>query len=301
MNKNLENVSCNLCGEENYRVLFKRGDLSEEDPQYFAKITTDHYSSFGCVVRCGNCGLVYLNPRFSKETIESAYAQLEDSDYMDQRECRGTNARLALETIKKFKRGGKLLDIGAATGYLLNASRVAFESFGVEPSKWACDFIGNYIKVKTHEGTFETADFPSDEFDVVSMVDVLEHFHDPKINLIKAAGIMKKGGLLYIVTPDIDSLSAKIMGRYWWGLRPAHLYYFSGKTLERMLREIGFEVVLRRSYGRMFSMAYWLSRLNGYPSIIYKSMKWLISTANISDKVIYINTRDSMEICAIKK
>ena len=64
------------------------------------------------------------------------------------------------------------------------------------------------------------------------------------------------------------------------------------------ITEAGFEVRLEKSYGRMFSWGYWLSRLRNYPRPVYKAIEAVIEGLDIKDKLLYLDTRDSMEICA---
>ncbi len=50
----------------------------------------------------------------------------------------------------------------------------------------------------------------------------------------------------------------------------------------------------------MFTYGYWLSRLRGYPGPLHAVVRVAIAGLGLEDKVVYINTRDSMEICAVK-
>ena len=172
---------------------------------------------------------------------------------------------------------------------------------GLEPSVWACEEARRRFGLECYPESFEAA--PSIKgkfFDVVVMSDVIEHLLDPKDALASCRSFLKTGGILYLVTPDIGSLSAKLMRGYWWGLRPAHIYYFSRATMTQMLRDNGFEVLMIKSFGRIFSYAYWLSRLRHYPKLISGPLSGAIRFLGLQNKLVYIDTRDSMEICARK-
>ena len=192
-------------------------------------------------------------------------------------------------------------DIGSSVGFLLNAARSHFEAFGVEPSRWAVSRGKELFNLGIAQGAIEEFSFDGESFDVIAMVDVVEHLDNPRESLKKAYELMRPGGMLYLVTPDFGSLSSKIMGRFWWGLRPAHLYYFTRKTMRRMLDALGFDVVEMKSYGRIFTLHYWLSRIKNYPRIYSKLIKCVIDTLNVRNKMVYINTRDSMEVVAQKR
>lgn len=291
---------CNLCGHQDIRTLrLESGDHRLDTGD--VRMTTDVYAPFGRIVQCNRCGLVYIDPRLPDDTVTGAYSRLEDLDYMDQQDCRSMNAHLSLLTIKSFCPGGRLLDIGCSTGFFLNAARIDFNVLGVEPSEWASGFAKEKLNLDIKTGTLD--DLPQDmpPFDVVTLIDVLEHVTDPSSLMRKVADRVRPGGLLYLVTPDISSFSARLLGRYWWGFRPAHLYYFSPATLLKLLDQAGFQIVDMRSYGRIFTYGYWLSRIKFYPSFFFSTLRTLIRKLKIENKVVYINTRDSMEVCARKK
>lgn len=72
-------------------------------------------------------------------------------------------------------------------------------------------------------------------------------------------GLLAPGGVLLVATPDPSSRVAALAGAEWWGYLRAHAYLLPSRTLERLLRESGFEIAERRSLVRTFSAAYWFS------------------------------------------
>jgi SAM-dependent methyltransferase len=293
---------CRLCGSGNQRLLYKKKRYDGVRPELNVVITSDIYGSYEDIVLCGDCGFAYQDPAPGERDLKSAYSVLRDDRYFEEDDCRSMNAHLSLRTIRRHRSGGALLDVGSSTGIFLNAARISFDVHGVEPSVWAAGFARDSLNLKTViNDTFENSVLPEAGFDVVSLIDVIEHVADPRKTLQKACRLLKPGGLLYLVTPDIRSLSASLLGRYWWGLREAHLSYFSERTITRLLEDLGFSVVEKRSYGRIFSYAYWLSRIRKYPALFYNTADLLGKVLDIGNKVIYINTRDSIEVCAIKK
>jgi len=298
----LEDVSCNLCGERDGRVLFDRpyqlGSMSEAGT--FAA-TTDEFLSYGRVVSCRSCRLAYTDPRPTREALLRGYGECVDESYVEQGTARSINGHLSLNTLKRFAKEGRLLEVGASTGYFLNAARVDFDVVGLEPSAWAARIARERFKLDVREAAFEPGKLEAASFDCVAMIDVIEHVVDPLETLREAARVLKPGGLLYLVTPDIGSLSARLLGASWWGLRPAHIYYFDRRTMTAMLEKAGFEVALVKSFGRIFSWGYWASRMRNYPAPVYRSILTLISGLDIEDKLLYLDTRDSMEVCARRR
>lgn len=298
----METVSCNACGSENVRVLFHRPYREEilADGESLAA-TTDQFQGFGRIVRCVGCGLVFTNPRPREALLLKGYGECVDETYLDESSSRSINAHLSLRTIRRFKRSGRLLEVGASTGYFLNAARVDFEVEGLEPSAWASKIARDRFRLDVHPETLETARYEPESFDAVAMVDVIEHLADPKRAIERAARLLKPGGVLYLMTPSITSLSARLLGSYWWGLRPAHIYYFSPETIALLLESAGLEIKLTRSFGRIFTYGYWLSRLKHYPRAVSGAVALAVRALDIEDKLLYLDTRDSMEVCAVKR
>jgi hypothetical protein len=71
--------------------------------------------------------------------------------------------------------------------------------------------------------------------------------------------------------------------------------------MSALLGQCGFEVAQTRSFGRIFTYGYWLSRICNYPKAIYRLAAAGIHTLGIEQKFLYLDTRDSMEICAVRR
>lgn len=245
--------------------------------------------------------MVYRNPRESVEEIAAAYRTSEDPDALAEGECRSVNALLSLRVIRDHRPGGRLLEVGSSLGFFLNAAKPWFEGVGLEPSGWAARMARERFQVRVMEDSVRQGLFGTDSFDVIAAIDVLEHLPDPQAVLTTLASFLRPGGILYVVTPDISSFSARFLGRWWWGFRPAHLTYFSPDSLGRMMRQAGLQVSQCRSYGRVFSYGYWISRLKNYPPFIVRLGSAVLSVLGWSGKVLYLDTRDSMEVIAVKR
>ena len=81
---------------------------------------------------------------------------------------------------------------------------------------------------------------------MVHMGDVIEHVFDPVGFLKNASRTLRPGGILLVVTPDIDRFFARL-----FQLKPReHLVYFNGKSMAIALRRAGFKPVLMESQRR---------------------------------------------------
>jgi ubiquinone/menaquinone biosynthesis C-methylase UbiE len=109
-------------------------------------------------------------------------------------------------------------------------------------------------------------DLPDDEFDVITLWDVLEHTPNPRNVLDECKRVLKPGGLMIINYPDIESLVARMMGRRWVFLLSVHLYYFTPDTIEKMLRAVGFKVSGTKMHWQSLELGYILFRMKPYIS-----------------------------------
>jgi len=147
-----------------------------------------------------------------------------------------------LNQIRSVAKGNRLLEIGTGGGELIAvAQEMGFDAKGIDIS---CNMVK---KVKDTFGVdvscVDFTDYRTEEkLDVLCMGDVIEHMANPKLAVQKAAGLLDCGGILWISTPVFDGSAASYYGHNDPMRRVAeHLNYFSGRSLDRTLREAGFE------------------------------------------------------------
>lgn len=240
----LEYVDCDLCGSSLYTGLFEARDYR------FGR--SDEYS----MVRCNDCGLVYINPRPTSEFIGRLY----EEDYTPE----GMTAllprverRRSIRLLKSFwhrfnglyhdevirEAMGRVLDVGCGNGnLLLPIKEMGNDAYGIElnpRSVEICDELG----LNVFCGTVEDSNFDDGFFDAVILSQVVEHFPSPKSSLKEFRRILKPSGRLYIFCPNEGSYLSKLFGRYWHGWHiPFHFYTFGILTIRSLAREAGFAV-----------------------------------------------------------
>ena len=84
-------------------------------------------------------------------------------------------------------------------------------------------------------------------FEVVTLIDVIEHVPDPVDLMRRIKSVMAPDGICVVVTPDVNSVAARLMGWKWWHFRAAHIGYFNKSTLGLGARDGG---VTRRARSR---------------------------------------------------
>ena len=144
-----------------------------------------------------------------------------------------------------YKKSGRILDIGCATGhYLAKVRELGWETYGIEMDKKSASWAKEKLGLNVVAGEFSEANFPSNYFDVVTFWHSLEHLPDPSSALKKVYEILKMNGLVIIGIPNVATLETRIFGRWWWGWEvPRHLYHFSCKTIVKLLNKEGFRVI----------------------------------------------------------
>jgi SAM-dependent methyltransferase len=249
-------IPCNLCGSERFETLFP-DELGAELPLVDYDFRPETRKTFE-IVRCTGCGLVFTNPM---PDLRTAYQDVVDPIYLASQEQRRQTARHALQGIlKHVPAGGRLLDVGCNTGLFLDEAASSFRVEGVELSQWAAAEAAKRHTV--HTVPISELDLPA-SFDVVTLFGVIEHFDDPLRELQAMARVLKPGGLFVVYTGDVDAWLPRLLGKRWWWYQGMHLYYFSLKTLTRMLDKAGFDVVANTNhvvYFQLFSLAKSLNR-----------------------------------------
>lgn len=299
----LKELRCNLCGANHYQVLYRSTDKdSRELEDFIYTITEDGITLPPRLVRCLNCGLIYASPRIKSKELYSKYKDMVDEIYLSEAKGRRLSARIILNRIMKFKRTGKLLDIGCATGLLLDEARkLGWESFGVELSRWAVKIARERFNLEIFEGLLKEAKYPHNHFDVIVMMDVIEHLSDPLRTLKEIRYILKPNGLLCVSTPDINSLVSRLLKAKWWGLELSHIFYFNKQSLAKMLDTAGFKVIKHHRHVRIFSLKYLGKRLKSYRTFLYGLFRNLTRFFFSPEKLIKINLGDQIEVYARKK
>ncbi len=138
---------------------------------------------------------------------------------------------------------GQLLDIGAGTGAFVKTMQDAeWEVTGLEPDEAArkTALTQNSVELKPLE---ELHSLRVDSYDAISMWHVLEHVHTLHEYIDIFQRILKKDGALIIAVPNYTSADAKHYKEHWAAYDvPRHLYHFSPKSMQVLMRQHGFEV-----------------------------------------------------------
>lgn len=227
-----EYTRCNLCNQDRTRVIW-------QEPPYK-------------IVRCQNCGLIYLNPRPDEKGLAQTYSEEYFTNYyLKDRGERIAYFRERLKEIKRLKKGKRLLGIGCGVGFFLKvAQESGWQAWGVEISPFATRYARTQYGLEVFQGELKEAHFPSNHFDLVTMWDVLGHLSDPMGYLEEAFRLLKRKGIIVLKIPRYYPsifLLARFVSHFTLAKGilhlPAQIYYFTPRILTKMVEKAGFRVL----------------------------------------------------------
>jgi 2-polyprenyl-3-methyl-5-hydroxy-6-metoxy-1,4-benzoquinol methylase len=154
-----------------------------------------------------------------------------------------------VNTLERVAHGRELLEVGCGTGdFLTFAHEHGFRVVGTEPSTEAAQRVSRLLDV--HNMTLDkfVARYPAERFDVIVMINVLEHVPDAVRMLQECKQVLNSGGILCIRVPnDFSEIQAaaqeKLSVDPWWIAVPDHINYFNFTSLRQLLDRLGFETV----------------------------------------------------------
>jgi len=298
-------AACWICGSARIRRFKNVSPRRPLVPEDFLITDSDYGVTLG-LVQCTECGFVFAEGEDLQHLV-TLYEALEDPAYEDTQDARAHQMRWLLRRARRLHPGAKtVLDIGAGAGRLVaEARRAGYEAVGVEPIRALVESARRINHIDLLQGVYPHPQLEGTCFDLVFLVDVIEHVADP-VELIKACrGALSPGGILIAVTPDIGSLTARVLGRRWWHFRLAHVGYFSTRSMLCMTQRCGLRVIHRCRPVWFFRAGYLADRLQRYVPI-----GWMNKLAGrmgfmrrILNMVVAVNPRDSMlvALCRVEE
>lgn len=262
------------------------------------------------ICKCLDCGYIFDNPRPIFEEITKFYSQFNKYDsWLIKEKARNELWQQRLKMVKKYKKTGALLDIGAGTGQFLSFAKNDFNVRGTEVSESAIKLAKQKYNIDLIRGEIANIDFKDAKFDIITILHVLEHVPNPSLIIKRCKELLKKEGIIVIAVPnDINSFKAmarsflsilkidRFKNRGKFGLPKIildgsrdeiHLSHFTVSVLKILLTKNGFTIIeagldpyyISGRYKRIVDNLYYLFcsgirkifRLNVYDTI------WLVA------------------------
>jgi len=214
------------------------------------------------MVKCTECGIAFAYPQPS----DQALAEIYDEHYFDEWGSRDNNDALKqmktltfrshIEKVARLANVKTMIDLGCGLGHSLDvAKELGWDAYGLEMNEAAIRELEKRHPGKVHYGTIESVAL-TQPFDLVCMLEVLEHVRDPLATLEIAKTLMHDSSLLMITTIDAGAYRARFLGEHWYHIHRAHLWYFTMNSLFRLFERAGFDVLLLQSAKKFFIPRY---------------------------------------------
>ena len=213
---------CTICGDYN------------NGKYLFEKVSNNFDSNFLRIYKCRKCKSIYLG-KYSSNFEEDLYAYYDKrSDYTkDQVYSHLTKQSYikVLGLLKAYGAGQSILDVGCGNGSFVDiAMENGYKVRGIDLSQSAIK-VGLKFNLPVENMDFLSSEIENSSFDVITMFEVIEHLPEPVKFLKKAELVVRPGGIVYLTTPNFNSIERRIFGKSWNIFHREHLTYFTPGTL----------------------------------------------------------------------
>jgi 2-polyprenyl-3-methyl-5-hydroxy-6-metoxy-1,4-benzoquinol methylase len=226
--------------------------------------------------RCPRCGLECIWPQPDDETLAEIYqasyfAHYQNTNYentIDPRVVRAMKRATygrQLQRMPLSQRVGRLLDCGAATGFLCELAKdLKWDAFALEISQFGAEACSKLLgSDHVYQGEVQQAKFAANregQFEAITMFDFIEHVRDPGEVLEWARGKLVPGGILLLTTPRVGTVSWRVMGQQWFHYTSReHLWFFSDEAIGLLLTRAGFRSIEVRALPKAVTVGYALA------------------------------------------
>lgn len=235
INTNITLESCNLCGST--------------DATPLAEYADSH------LYRCAGCSFVYSNVIPSADQLAEIYKdKFNHTTYFSP--ITQKRYEFLLDDFESFRKTNRILDVGAGFGFFMQTAKArGWDVQGIEISDLCieeCEKKGLSII----KGLITELELAENQFDVIVGLEIIEHVCHPKELLQEMHRLLRKGGLLYVTTPNFNAINRyRLKKQYDVIAYPIHLCYFTPKTLRRVANTVGFDTKKIRTTGYSITRA----------------------------------------------
>lgn len=200
------------------------------------------------LVICRDCNFVFCNRVPTQDELKNHYL-----DYPRDKEISPitiSRYHQLLDYFERFRKTNNIIDVGCGDGHFLQVAKTRnWNVYGVEFTKEAvevCQSKGIEMKIGPLSKNCYSADF----FDIITSFEVIEHINNPSQEAQAFQKFLRTGGLLYVTTPNFNSISRNLVGSNWGIIGyPEHLCYYTRSTLTKLFAEFRFQRIKSSTTG----------------------------------------------------
>ena len=270
-----ETVSCCVCGKDAHTAVG-----SGRDFEYGS------CANAWTFVVCAGCGHHYLRTRPGPGALGTIYPPNYGNYSNSEKPSLTFKLKAWLERRALRKLAGRtrsnpaVYDIGCGDGRLLDSVKASFPKTQALAGCEIAPFAAQAATGKGYAvgiGSFESIPVLPESYDLVFLIQVLEHLGDPNAAIQKIARMLRSGGLAVFETPSTECFDFRLFHkRYWGGYHfPRHFNLFKRDNAERLLAKAGLTPVSYRVKLQpvhwVWTAHHWLQEM-GAPAWLYRSL-----------------------------
>jgi 2-polyprenyl-3-methyl-5-hydroxy-6-metoxy-1,4-benzoquinol methylase len=200
--------------------------------------------------KCMCCGMIFMRQQVAAEALEELYDHYYDSARFETPPVVAQSLARQIASFASYRVAGRILDIGFGEGGLLRiAEQQGWQCYGTEVSPQALAYGATRGWQVTNNADRDSR-FSPHSFDVVTMIELLEHMPNPQQVLAEAARWLRPGGLLYLTTPNAKSLNCRLLGLNWSVVSPPeHIALWTAQGIKRAFSKVGLQPLRIRTEG----------------------------------------------------
>jgi 2-polyprenyl-3-methyl-5-hydroxy-6-metoxy-1,4-benzoquinol methylase len=253
------------------------------------------------IVKCCNCGFVYVNPRVENKELTSLYRhnyfKNKDYGYVGYEQ----EKRLRIKNFERWLKDAEeyiplnipvySLDVGCAAGYCLELmNKMGWKGKGLE--------LDEEMYISLQQSGYDISkslleDFDSEnKFSVITLFDVIEHIPNIDKSFGKLNSLLTDDGVVIMVTPNYNSFQRKLFGKRWFQYKPIeHIQYFNKHSLNSFADRNGLQIIHQERCGQYADTQFLLNRLNYYHfTFLSKLFNKIFGILRLKNQFFYTDT-----------
>ena len=207
---------------------------------------------------------------------EDYYEGKRDSNYENYFETQAGRVRQWTPIVESLFRDDEprsILDVGCGGGFFLDTLGPRWRKEGTDIAQVGIEFARRRFPYRFHLGRLVELSLAPASYDVVTMWHVVEHFLDPVEELREVGRLLEPGGYCVIETCNYDAWSRRLAEERWrFFIPPFHLFFFSPRSLARLLERAGMTLVRTLPRGNPVNNWISVSRADPAPSRLAKKL-----------------------------
>jgi SAM-dependent methyltransferase len=232
------------------------------------------------IKECNKCAYRFCEPDNLKNHLANVYADSYffggEEGYPNYLEEKGILIKQGVRYARIIRRyvdkPGSILDVGSAAGFILKGfEQQGWTCRGLEPNKTMTEYGVKELDLNIQVGDLETFE-TDDRFDLITLIQVIGHFHNIDKAIQKANELLKPGGFIVVESWDRSSAIARIFGKHWHEYSPPSvIHWFSEKLLIDFFNFYGFKLINKGFPVKQINLKHAVSLIDGKtPNFVLK-------------------------------